>query len=159
MSIALKSIIWTLACLITVGDSFAAPKEVPDFAMMDTRGRYYQLRRNDAKVVVLFFTANGCPVARQSVSRLKQIQEDFAEQGARVWMVNSNTGDDRNSIRKEAEEFHFGSLPVLMDETQGVAAMLGVRVGMAVVAEIYALVVVRDENADHAEKAEHADSV
>lgn len=38
----------------------------------------------------------------------------------------------------------------------GVAAMLGVRVGMAVVAEIYALVVARNENADRAEKAEHA---
>ena len=125
------------AALFAISSMAAAgPKEVPDFAMLDTRGRYYQLRRNDAKVVVIFFTANGCPVARQSISRLKKLQEDFAEQGARVWLVNSNTADDRNSIRKEAEEFHFGSLPVLMDETQGVAAMLGVqRTGTAVCIE------------------------
>lgn len=113
-----------------------APKEVPDFALLDTRGRYYQLKRNDAQVVVLFFTANGCPVARQSISRLKQIQEDFAERGARVWMINSNTADDRASIRKEAEEFNLGFLPVLIDETQGVAAMLGVqRTGTAICIE------------------------
>ena len=114
MPIASRVFTCVLGCLLLSAETIsAAPKEVPDFAMLDTRGRYYQLRRNEAKVVVLFFTANGCPVARQSVSRLKQIQEEFAERGARVWMVNSNTGDDRNSIRKEAEEFHFGSLPVL----------------------------------------------
>ena len=113
--------------LIAAACSATFAREVPDFALLDTRGRYFQLRRNDATVVVLFFTANGCPVARQSISRLKSLQEEFAEKGARVWMIDSNTADDRNSIRKEAEEFHFGSLPVLMDETQGVAAMLGVQ--------------------------------
>ena len=72
------------------------------------------------------FTGNECPIARQSIKRLRNIQDEFAEAGARVWLVNSNTADDRNSIRKEAEEFHVGPLPVLIDETQGVAAMLGV---------------------------------
>ena len=131
-----KTLLVGIAAVLMAVNSIAAaaPKEVPDFAMLDTRGRYYQLRRNDAKVVVLFFTANGCPVARQSVRRLRQLQEDFAEQGARVWMVNSNSGDDRNSIRKEAEEFRFGTLPVLMDETQGVAAMLHVQRTATVVA-------------------------
>src|SRR5262249_39562218 len=50
---------------------------------------------------------------------------------------DSNSADDRESIAKEAGEFHFGNrLPVLMDETQGVAAMLGVkRTGTAVCIE------------------------
>lgn len=133
-----KSILYVLFAAV-IGPVFAAaaePKEVPDFAMLDTRGHYYQLRRNDARVVVLFFTTNGCPVARQSISRLRKLQEEFAEQGARVWMVNSNSGDDRGSIREEAREFHYGPLPVLMDETQGVAALLGVqRTGTAVCIE------------------------
>src|SRR5688500_13175906 len=103
------SICFAVASILSAANTHpaAAPAEVPDVAMLDTRGRYYHLRRNDAKVIVLFFTANGCPVARQSISRLKQIQEDFAERGVRVWMVNSNSGDDRSSIRREAEEFNY----------------------------------------------------
>ena len=116
--------------------SNAAPSEVPDFAMLDFRGRIHQLRRTDASVVVLFFTANGCPVARQSISRLRELQDEFADKGVRVWMVNSNTADSRSDIRKEAEEFRVGTLPILLDETQGVAAMLGVkRTGTAVCIE------------------------
>ena len=132
-----KSLLLALSVIIPAGDLFAATsKQVPDFAMLDTRGRYYQLRRNEAKVAVLFFVSNGCPIARQSISRLRQLQEDFAEKGVRVWLVNSNTGDDRNSIRKEAEEFDYKFLPALLDETQGVAAMLGVqRTGTAICIE------------------------
>ena len=118
-----------LTALSAAVSTFSAPKpkEVPDFALLDFRGKFHQLRRSDAKVVVLFFTANECPIARQSIKRLRNIQDEFAEAGARVWLVNSNTADDRNSIRKEAEEFHVGSLPVLIDETQGVASTLDVK--------------------------------
>jgi peroxiredoxin len=132
-----KLLLLALCALIFAGDLVAAtPKQIPDFAMLDTRGRYFQLRRNEAKAVVLFFVSNGCPIARQSISRLRQLQEDFAEKGVRVWLVNSNTGDDRNSIRKEAEEFNYRFLPALLDETQGVAAMLGVqRTGTAICIE------------------------
>jgi peroxiredoxin len=123
-------------CALAAEGSAAKAREVPDFALLDFRGKFHHLRRSDAKVVVLFFTANECPIARQSISRLRKLQDEFAEAGARVWLVNSNTADDRNSIRKEAEEFRVGSLPVLIDETQGVAAMLDVkRTGTAVCIE------------------------
>src|SRR5688572_8717901 len=122
--------------VLTSAPSAAAPKEVPDFALLDFRGNFHQLRRTDAKVVVLFFTANECPVARQSIKKLRNIQDEFAEAGARVWLINSNTADNRSSIRKEAEEFRVGSLPVLIDETQGVAASLDIkRTGTAVCIE------------------------
>ena len=129
MSFRIESMWVAVLALLVAAEALAgaAPREVPDFAMLDTRGRYYQLRRNDAKVVVLFFTANGCPVVRKSISGLRKLQEDFAEQGVRVWMVNSNPADDRSSIRKEAEQFNYGAIPALLDETQGVAAMLGVQ--------------------------------
>ncbi|MGZ8901290.1 MAG: redoxin domain-containing protein [Limisphaerales bacterium] len=129
MLFGIRSVLVAVIASIVLADALAAaaPKEVPDFAMLDTRGHYYQLRRNDAKVVVLFFTANGCPVVRKSISGLRKLQEDFAEQGVRVWLVNSNTADDRNSIRKEAQEFNYSFIPALLDETQGVAAMLGVQ--------------------------------
>jgi peroxiredoxin len=121
-----------LVCLTLRAEDSAAPKikpgrEVPDFAMLDQKGRFHELRRTDAKVVMLYFTANGCPVARKTVPALKKLQEQFAEAGVRIWMVNSNPGDDRESIKEEAQEFKTGTLPTLLDETQGVAAVLNVR--------------------------------
>lgn len=102
-------------------------RETPDFAMLDTKGRHFQLRRTDAKAVVLFFTANGCPIARKSVESLNQLERVFAPQKIVFWFVNSNPGDDRESIREEARNFGYGSIPVLVDDTQGVAAALKVR--------------------------------
>src|ERR1041384_1618499 len=90
--------------------SAQAAKELPDFALLDFKGRYHHLRQTDAKAVVLFFTANGCPIARQGIPRLRKLQEKFERQGISVWLVNSNSGDDRESISKEAQEFHVGRL-------------------------------------------------
>src|SRR6185369_6487269 len=105
-----------------------AAKEVTDFALLDARGRYFHLKQTDAKAVVLFFTANGCPIARQGIPRLKALDKRFESQNIAFWLVNSNSGDDRESIQKEAWDFHYGNrMPVLRDETQGVAAMLGVK--------------------------------
>ena len=95
--------------------------------MLDQHGRQHQLSRTDARAVVLFFTANGCPIARQSIVPLQQLEEEFGPKGVRFWFVNSNFADDRESIRKEAEEFRIWNLPVLKDKSQGVAAYFGVR--------------------------------
>ena len=99
----------------------------PDFALLDQNGRQHQLSRADAKGVVLFFTANGCPVARQSIRPLEVLEGQFQEQGIEFWMVNSNSGDDRESIRREAEQFGIRNIPILLDETQGVAAYFNVQ--------------------------------
>src|SRR5262249_31923010 len=103
------------------------PKEVLNFAMIDHRGRLYELRRLDAKAVVLFFTANECPVARQSASKLRKLREAYLTRGVEVFMVNSSPADDRKSIAREMTELHAYYLPVLKDDTQGVARHLGVR--------------------------------
>jgi len=39
-------------------------EEIMNFSLLDYKGKSYELRRTDARVVVLFFTGNGCPVAR-----------------------------------------------------------------------------------------------
>jgi hypothetical protein len=75
----------------------------------------------------LYFTSNGCPIARRNLRDLRRLQDEHVEHGVRFWLVNSNAGDDRESVRKEAQEFHPGWLPVLLDDTQGLAAVLGVR--------------------------------
>ena len=99
---------------------------VLNFGLLDYRGKFYELKRADAQVVVLFFTGNGCPIARQSVSKIRALRSKFSNDGAVFWMLNSNPQDDRRSIEEEAEEFKVGSVPILMDDNQGVARSLGV---------------------------------
>src|SRR5690349_1964244 len=86
---------------VSVGRTSGA-KEVANFALLDLKGRYHELRQAEAKAVVLFFTANGCPVARQSIPRLRDLQKHFENRGVSFWMINSNSGDDRESMNKEA---------------------------------------------------------
>jgi peroxiredoxin len=101
-------------------------KEVSNFALLDYTGRLHELRRAGGDAVVLFFTANGCPVARKSAGKLKDLNEKFADRGIQFWLVNSNSADDRKSIAQESIQLKLGHLPVLKDDTQGVARHLGV---------------------------------
>src|SRR5437588_10403130 len=74
--------------------------EVPNFALIDHHGQLHELRRLGGKAVVLFFTANDCPVAGQSASKIRALRDKFAEQGVTVFMVNSSMADDLDSIAK-----------------------------------------------------------
>jgi peroxiredoxin len=112
---------------------FAVPSEVSNFSLLDQGGKAYELRRSQARAVVLFFTANGCPVARQSAAKLNTLREDLASRGVDVLLVNSSSGDDRASIAKEMRELRTPFLRVLKDDTQGLARHLGAhRTGEAV---------------------------
>ena len=55
----------------TASNPRSGSEELINFSLLDYKGRYYELRRVDARAVVLFFTGNGCPVARQSIEKLK----------------------------------------------------------------------------------------
>lgn len=103
------------------------PAEVLNFALLDQQGRMHELRRTGGQAVVLYFTANACPVARLSASKVQALRQKYAPQGVEVVMVNSSPADDRKSISKEMQELHAWHVPVLKDDTQGVARHLGVR--------------------------------
>jgi len=109
------------------GRAKLAVAEVMNFAMLDHKGRFHELRRADARAVVLYFTANGCPIARQSYEKLKALRKEFTGQGVEFWLVNANSADDRASVDKEASDFKVRPLPVLKDDSQGVARLLGVK--------------------------------
>jgi hypothetical protein len=85
------------------------------------------LHRTPARAVVLFFTGNGCPIARKSIPKLRELRRKFADQGVVVWMINSYSQDDRAGVRKEVKQFPVGSLPVLMDQRQALALSFGVQ--------------------------------
>jgi hypothetical protein len=102
--------------------------------MLDIHGRYHELHRAPSKAVVLFFTGNGCPVARQDIHKLKALRQKFHESDLSIWVVDAVAEDDRESIAKEARELGADrALPFLKDDTQGIAALLGVtRTGTAI---------------------------
>jgi peroxiredoxin len=105
----------------------APGQPIVNFSLLDYKGKYHELRQADGKVVVLFFTRNGCPIARQCISKIRSLRSKFGKQGVVFWMVDSNLADDRQSIAEEAKEFGVGSIPILMDEKQALARTLGIK--------------------------------
>jgi peroxiredoxin len=73
----------------------------------------------DAKLVVLVFTCNHCPVAKGYEDRLIALQKDYQSKGVEVVAVNvNNIPDDRlEPMKKRAEEKGF-NFPYLYDATQ-----------------------------------------
>ena len=125
--------------------------EVVNFSLLDYKGQHYELRRANAKAVVLFFTSFGCPSARTTLSRLRSLRNQFATNGVVFWAVNSATQEDPSdemiamlvrsrgqglvpeptlsdpeALRLELLKSVSGSVPVLRDEQQIVARRLGV---------------------------------
>ncbi len=126
---------WFTLALVSLGIAGTAVRatEVSNFALFDQRGRLYEMRRTNSRAVVLFFTANGCPVARQSVAKLDRLRDAYTARGIDILLVNSSSGDDRQSIIKEMRELRTPYLPVLKDDTQGLARHLrATRTGEAV---------------------------
>jgi peroxiredoxin len=121
-------------CLSKFLTAASLPEEVPNFALLDVQGRYHEFHRTGARVLVLFFTGNECPVARQCIQKLKRLRKEFGEEDVAIWAVDANTSDDRESILKEATQLKANlKFPFLRDDTQGLARLLGVsRTGTAV---------------------------
>src|SRR3954464_3063559 len=111
MRTSLCYLIAAIFCGVGHAAIFAAPTEVSNFALIDQRGKLHELRRMNANAVILFFTANGCPVARQNASKLNALRERFGLRGVEVVMVNSSSGDDRASIVKEMRELRLPFMP------------------------------------------------
>ncbi len=83
----------------------------------------------DAKLVVLVFTCNHCPVAAAYEDRLVALQKDYKDKGVQVVAVNVNNlpADklDKMKERAKAKGFNF---PYLYDETQKIGHDYGAEV-------------------------------
>src|SRR5438552_11182700 len=98
-------------------NSPSAGDEIPNFSLLDYHGRFHELHRAEGKAVVLFFTGNGCPIARQSIPKLQGLKKKFSKEGVSFWAVDSYSEDDREAIAKEAKEFRYNGIPVLLDQS------------------------------------------
>jgi len=83
----------------------------------------------DAKLIVLIFTCNHCPVAVAYEDRIIALQKDYKDKGVQVIAVNVNNipADrlDQMKIRAENKGFNF---PYLYDETQKIGHDYGAEV-------------------------------
>ena len=100
--------------------------EIPNFALLDSSGRNHELHRAGGRAVVLFFTGVGCPVARKSAEKLRDLKKQFGDD-ITLWLIDSELGADRESIQKEAEELGLTEFPVLLDSKQTLARALDVQ--------------------------------
>lgn len=107
---------------------------MPDFNLLDLSGKNHSLRRADGWAVVLFFTGNGCPIARKSVAKLHQLRRQFGEQGVEFQLINTYAGDTLKDTRHESNELGVRQLSYLRDPRQAVALSFGVQRTAEVVA-------------------------
>lgn len=82
----------------------------------------------DAKLVVLVFTCNHCPVATANQGRLIALQKEFLERGVRLVAICSNSGeeDDLPAMKERAKSKGY-NFPYLRDADQSVGRAYGVR--------------------------------
>ena len=109
--------------VLSLGDQ--APPWEP---LKATDGQQYGSRDfDDAAVLVIVFTCNGCPYAVDYETRLAELAERFpTESKVKVVAINSNAiaEDSLEAMRQRGEERGF-TFPYLKDESGAVAAAFG----------------------------------
>ena len=83
----------------------------------------------DAKLIVLVFTCNHCPVAKAYEDRLIALQKDYKDKGVQVIAVNvNNIPEDRLDRMKERAKEKGFNFPYIYDSSQKMGHDYGARV-------------------------------
>ena len=83
--------------------ALAIGAQAPDFDLPGVDGKRYTLASfEDAKVLVLVFTANHCPTAQAYEGRIEKLHADFAPRGVAVVLVSPN---DPLALRLDEEGY------------------------------------------------------
>ncbi len=82
----------------------------------------------DAKLILIVFTCNHCPVATANQDRLIALQSDYKKQGVRLIAICCNPGPEDNlqAIKERAREKGY-NFPYLYDAAQASGRVYGVR--------------------------------
>jgi peroxiredoxin len=123
----------------TAGGCQAAPPDTalkvgdkaPDWSdIIGTDGKKHALADyKNAKLVVLVFTCNHCPVARAFEPRLIALQKDYQDKGVQLVAVNVNNipPDRLEAMKRRASDRDF-KFPYLYDSTQAIGKNYGATV-------------------------------
>jgi peroxiredoxin len=105
-------------------------KKAPDFSLKGVDGKTHSLSEyKDAKVLVVIFHCNHCPVATAYQDRMIAIQKDYTDKGVQLVAINSNDAgaypaDSFANMKKRAKKKGY-NFPYLRDESQKVAKAYG----------------------------------
>jgi peroxiredoxin len=107
--------------VLSVGDAAPAWQELPD-----TDGKKHSLSDlKDKPLVVVVFTCNSCPIARDYVARISEFTKRHAEKVAVVAINVNRVPEDSPAKMKERAESQKFPYAYLFDETQQIARDYG----------------------------------
>ncbi len=113
------------AAKLKIGDA------APEFsALVGVDGQKHSLADyQHAKIVVVVFTCNHCPVARAYEDRLVALQKDYRAKGVQLVAVNVNNlaADRLDKMKQRAKQKGF-NFPYLYDPTQKIGRDYGATV-------------------------------
>lgn len=107
-----------VSSLLLSAQARAAGDVADNFRLNDHQGVAHELYYlSDMKAVVLLAQGNGCAGSRQAAAALQSLQSKYESQGVAFLAINSNLGDSREAIGKEAAQAGI-KLPVMLDTAQ-----------------------------------------
>lgn len=114
------------ALLLMTGGAVLAQDRVGDFSLLDQYGNHHNMKwYDDHAAIALLVQANGSQATRQALPEYLALEEKYAGQGIRFFMINPMGRLDRDAVARELAQ--TGSdIPVLMDDTQQIAKALGI---------------------------------
>lgn len=121
----IAKVVTTALVTAIVSLSANAADRISDFSLVDADGRFFQLSRHaDEQAIVLFAFDPDDRDARRAAADLAEVAAQFEGQKVEFLMINSTGSADKQAMREAAEKEDI-SLRILMDDTQLVAAELG----------------------------------
>lgn len=112
------------AFLATFAAAVSAGERVGDFALIDHEGAFHHMAwYDDQKAIVLMPQAVGATDAA-SLESLQALRSKYEEQGVVFFLINPGLQTDRVAVGQDLNSLGV-DLPVLMDDAQLVAEMLG----------------------------------
>lgn len=102
--------------------------KAPAFKAVGTDGKEYSLdSTKDAKVTVLAFTCNNCPVAIAYEDRFIEFQKKFGDKEVKFIAINVNASENLEAMKQRVEEKGI-NYTYVYDETGDSARAYGARV-------------------------------
>ncbi len=114
-----------IAALLLASPLYAGER-AGDFALIDHEGAFHHMAwYDDQEAVVLLPQANGATDA-EALAALRELRGQYEVQGVMFLLINPGLDSDREAVAADIQSLNI-DLPVLMDDTQLVADLLGLR--------------------------------
>ena len=104
-TIALHIVLSVLAGLLM---SLSCGGSDPEVVLLDLDGRpVAPLEDAEAGALVFIFSSVDCPVSNRYAPEVQRLKAEFANQGARFWLVYPNPAETPDAIRQHLKDFGY----------------------------------------------------